>query len=148
MSIKFFYIIANKLYKFGIPILPKLIYYIQFLIFNSSVSYKCKIGNNTVFGYGGIGVVIHERAVIGNGCIIGQNITIGGRSKKYNVPIVGDRVYIGAGARILGDVKIGNNVIVGANAVVINDVPSHSIVAGIPAKVIKTNINVDDFEDF
>lgn len=52
--------------------------------------------------------------------------------------IVEDNVWIGERAVILAGVKIGNNSIIGANAVVTKDVPSYSIVAGVPAKVIKT----------
>jgi serine O-acetyltransferase len=141
------YNVAHMLYKKNIPIIPKLIYYIQFLVFNSSVPYKTKIGKNTKFAYGGIGVVIHERTSIGNNCMLGQSITIGGKSKEYNVPQIGNYVYIAAGARIIGNVKVGNNVIIGANAVVTKDIPDNCIVAGIPAKIIKTNINIHDYED-
>ena len=87
-------------------------------------------------------MVIHARAVIGKNCVIGQCVTIGGRSKHYAVPIIGDNVYIGAGAKILGPVKIGANSVIGAGAVVLNDVPENSIVVGVPAKVIKTNTSV------
>lgn len=54
------------------------------------------------------------------------------------VPTIGDDVYISAGARLLGDITVGDNVIIGANSVVISDVPSNSIVAGVPARVIRT----------
>ena len=52
---------------------------------------------------------------------------------------IGDNVCIGAGACIFGDknIKIGDNAVIGANAVVKNDVPANTIVAGIPARVIK-----------
>ena len=109
------------------------------------ISPSCQIGKNTKFGYGGSGVVIHDRAVIGNDCIIGPGVTIGGRSKKYEVPIVGNGVFLGAGSKILGDIKIGDGAIVGANAVVINDVPSRCITVGIPAKIIKYNIKTEDY---
>lgn len=138
---------AHALYVKKIPMLPKVIYYLEFLIFNSSVPYKCHIGKETKFAYGGIATVIHERAVIGKHCLIGQGVTIGGKSKQYEVPQIGDYVYISAGARIIGNVKIGNNVIVGANAVVTKDVPDHCIVAGVPAKIIRENIRVSDYED-
>ena len=45
--------------------------------------------------------------------------------------------WIGAGAIILPDVTIGEGAVVGAGAVVINDVPPYTVVAGVPAKVIK-----------
>ena len=147
MNLKSFHSIAHRLYKMNVPLLPKLIYYTQFLLFNSSVPYKCKIANGTKFAYGGIGVVIHERTIIGTDCIIGQGITIGGKSKIYNVPKIGNNVYIAAGARILGNVQIGNNVAIGANAVVLNDVPDGCVVAGIPAKIIRTGLTANDIRN-
>lgn len=47
----------------------------------------------------------------------------------------------GAGCKVLGKIKIGNHVIVGANAVVTHDVPDNSVVAGIPARVIRKTKN-------
>ena len=45
--------------------------------------------------------------------------------------------WIGNGARIVGSVTIGKNAVVGANAYVDKDVPDFSVVAGVPAKIIK-----------
>jgi len=50
---------------------------------------------------------------------------------------LGDDCWIGAGAIILPGVKIGKMAIVGAGAVVVKDVEDFSVVAGVPAKVIK-----------
>ena len=90
-------------------------------------------------------VVIHARAKVGKNCVIGTCVTIGGKSHHYEVPVIGDNVYIGSGAKILGPITIGDNVVIGANAVVVKDVPSNCVVAGIPAKVIKTGIKKSDF---
>lgn len=139
------YQIYRWLYLKKIPILPTILSKVAFLIFNSHVPPSTQIGKGTKFGYGGIGVVIHGRTEIGDRCVIGQGITIGGRSKKKEVPRIGNNVYIGAGSRILGDITIGNNVIIGPNAVVIQDIPSNSIAVGIPAKVIREGIEVEDF---
>ena len=46
-------------------------------------------------------------------------------------------VWVGANAVILPGVTIGNHCVVAAGAVVTKDVPPHSLVAGVPAKVIK-----------
>ena len=147
MNLSNFHYFANLLYIKKVPILPKIIYYVQFLLFNSSVPYKCTIGKDTKFAYGGIGVVIHERAIIGHNCMIGQGITIGGKSKEYEVPKIGNYVYISSGVRIIGNVTVGNNVIIGANSVVTKDISDNCIVAGVPAKILKENINIDDYED-
>ena len=51
---------------------------------------------------------------------------------------VGNNVFIGYGAIILPGVTIGDNVIIGAGAVVTRDIPSGSVAAGVPARVLKT----------
>ena len=50
---------------------------------------------------------------------------------------VGHNVWIGYGACILRGVTIGDNAIIGTSAVVTKDVPANSVVAGIPARVIR-----------
>lgn len=54
---------------------------------------------------------------------------------------IGDNVWIGYRAMILKGVTIGEGAVVAANSVVTKDVPPHSIVAGNPAKIIRTKIN-------
>lgn len=104
--------------------------------FNSVVPYSAEIGEGTRFGYGGIGVVIHTKAKIGKNCVISQNVTVGSRGE---IPIIGNNVFLSPGSKCIGG-KIGNNVIVGANAVVTKDVPDNCVVAGVPAKIISTEI--------
>lgn len=58
-----------------------------------------------------------------------------GKTKIAHVTI-GNRVFIGGGSLILPNVTIGDDVIVGAGSIVNKDVPSNSVVAGCPAKVI------------
>lgn len=137
MGIQNFYRVARWMYEKKVPILPKVIYYLQYLIFNCHLPYQATLGKGTVFSYGGIACVIHDRSVIGENCIIGARVTLGGRSGIYEVPILGDNVYVGAGAVIIGNVKVGNNAIIGSNAVVISDVKENEVVAGVPAKHIK-----------
>lgn len=54
-----------------------------------------------------------------------------------NPVIIGDDIWIGANAVILPGVSIGHHSVVAAGAVVTKDVPPHSLVAGVPAKIIK-----------
>lgn len=86
---------------------------------------------------------------IGEHCMIGPNTlitTVGhplspqGRRKKlaYGKPInIGDNVWIGGGCVILPGVTIGDNSVIAAGAVVTKNVPENSVVAGVPARVIK-----------
>ncbi|MCT6903755.1 MAG: 2,3,4,5-tetrahydropyridine-2,6-dicarboxylate N-acetyltransferase, partial [Lactobacillus sp.] len=113
-----------------------------------------EIGKNAVIM---MGAVINIGAEIGENAMIDMNAVLGGRA------IVGANSHIGAGAVIAGvvepasaqPVKIGKNVLIGANAVVLEgvqvgdhavvaagavvtkDVPANSVVAGVPAKIIK-----------
>lgn len=73
-----FYRISRWLYLHHIPFLPKLVTLLIFLIYNSKIPYQAKIGKGTKFGYGGMGVVVHSKAVIGDNCSISQQVTIGG----------------------------------------------------------------------
>ena len=58
---------------------------------------------------------------------------------------IGERCFIGVNAIIMCGVKIGNEVIVGSGAVVTKDVPDNCIVAGNPARIIKTGIKTKHF---
>lgn len=90
--------------------------------------------------------MIHARAVIGKNCMIGSCVTIGGRSGHYEVPVIGDNVQISTGSKILGPVRIGNNVVIGANSTVLKDIPSNCVVVGSPARIIKENIKIEDYQ--
>jgi serine O-acetyltransferase len=135
------YRIGNWFYNHRVPFIPRIIRNLIFLLFNSYIPVSANIGKGSVFAYGAIGVVIHANAHIGQGCVLGQGITIGAAegyiSNKVNkCPIIGDNCYIGAGAKIIGDIRIGNNCQIGASAVVLKDVPDNSVVVGIPARIV------------
>lgn len=134
----FFYRMERWLFLHHIPFLPKLIELLIFLIYNSKIPYQASIGKGTKFGYGGMGVVIHSKAIIGANCIISQQVTIGGGNNRYaGLPVIGDNVYIAKGAIVFGGITIGDHAIVGANAVVTKPVPKKAVVAGVPARIIR-----------
>ncbi|MEO2075930.1 MAG: serine acetyltransferase [Bacillus sp. (in: firmicutes)] len=139
------YKIERWLYLKKVPLLPKIIKGIIYLLHNSSIPYECQMGKNCKFLYGGIGCVISKDTIIGDHVVIGTNVLIGGRSNKVGHPKIGNNVYIATGAKILGDIVISDNVIIGANAVVIKNVPSNCSVGGVPAKILKSNIEVEEY---
>ncbi len=98
------------------------------------MSYKAKVGRGLQFIHFG-GIVVSQDAVIGDNCTIYQCVTLGKTGDK-RAPVIGNNCTFYAGAKVLG-VKVGDNVEVGANAVVLKDCPDNSIVAGVPAKIIK-----------
>lgn len=135
------------------------------------VGERCGLGN-TLFNLSSGDIFIGDRAAFGHNvmCLTGthrfhkgQRVSIwpdyddgsfGG--DKNEVPergrdiTVGDGCFIGSGAILIGPVNIGANSIVCAGAVVTKDVPPHSIIAGIPGKIIGDTrdqlYDVDDSE--
>lgn len=134
-----YYRAAHWFYRHRVPVLPRVLKVLGELIFHCEIPFDAEIGEGLQVAHRGFGIVVHRRAVIGCNCVISPCVTIGGRSGKYEVPRLGNDVFVSFGARILGDVTIGDGVIVGANAVVTHSVPPNSVVAGVPARVIRQN---------
>lgn len=89
------------------------------------------------------GHIIIDKAKLGNYCTLHPGIVIGGKGINDPHPIIGDYVTIYSGVNISGSIEIGDDVIIAPNSVVTKNIPSHSMVAGIPAKIIKTRKNMN-----
>lgn len=107
---------------------------------NCFIPWSVVLPTDTVFPHGLYGIFISQGAILGHGCTVFHQVTIGSNtledSEKYGAPKLGDGVYIGAGAKIIGAVKIGDNVRIGANASVTIDIPSNATVVSAPCRVI------------
>ena len=89
-------------------------------------------------------ISIGHNVVISKGVIIrdSDNHVINNLYDRVSQKIViGDNVWIGMRAIILKGVNIGNGAVIAAGAVVNSDVPDNCIVGGVPAKIIKKDIN-------
>ena len=84
------------------------------------------------------GIVIGETAIIEDDVSIMQAVTLGGTGNESGDrhPKVRRGVLIGPGAHVLGNIEIGAGAHVSAGSVVLKEVPAHTVVAGVPAKVI------------
>ena len=131
------YRMARRLRMRGVPVVPDLLRKAIYYLHSSHIPPEADLGEGTMLGYGGIGVVIHKDAKVGRHCLISHEVTIGGRSGIPGAPVIGDYVRIGAGAKILGNVHVGDFAVIGANAVVVKDVAAGAVVAGIPAKEVR-----------
>ncbi len=98
----------------------------------------CKISDSVIFAHNGLGTVINKNAVIYDDVIIQHHVTIGANNDG-KTPIIKKGVKIGAGAIIIGGIVIGENSQIGAGSVVLKDVEPNTVVAGVPAKVIRKN---------
>ncbi len=117
---------------------------------NIWITHSGKLILNGGFINEGVTITCAKRVIIGNNAHIAREAVIRDYDGHYieettyrtAKPVtIGDNVWIGYRAMILKGVTIGNNSVVAANSVVTKDVPANCIVAGNPAKIIRTNIN-------
>lgn len=84
-------------------------------------------------------IIINPQTRIGENCRIHVGVNIGAHHDK--APRIGNNVYIGPGAIIFGDIEIADNVSIGANATVNKSFTEPNVVvAGTPAKIVKTRV--------
>lgn len=88
------------------------------------------------------GIHIGEESFVANGAVV---LSHDFSRALHQDTYIGKRCFIGANAIIMCGVKIGDEVIVGSGAVVTKDVPSNCIVAGNPARIIRTDIHTNRF---
>ena len=132
---------AHRLYKWHIPLIPRLISYITRIFTGIEIHPGATIGRRFFIDHGE-GVVIGETSIIGDDVLVYQQVTLGGTGKEHGKrhPTVGNNVVIGAGAKILGNIEIGDNVRIGAGSVVIDNVPENSTVVGVPGRVTHRSV--------
>lgn len=91
----------------------------------------------------------YDNITIGNNVAISENFTIwdsdahaivGKETEKTKPIVIGNHVWIGTNVTVLKGVSIGDGAIIAAGSVVTKDVPANALAAGVPAKVIKQNV--------
>jgi serine O-acetyltransferase len=90
----------------------------------------CKLPRTLVIPHP-YGIVIHSQAVLGEGLVLMQQVTIGARNVDDKAPVIEDEVFVGAGAKVLGGIRLGRHCTIGANAVVTRDVVPGATIIGI-----------------
>ncbi|MBE3090283.1 MAG: serine O-acetyltransferase [Actinobacteria bacterium] len=130
--------ITHWLYKHKVPFFPRAISQISRFYTGIEIHPGAEIGRKLFIDHG-MGVVIGETTIIGDGVTLYQGVTLGGTGKERGKrhPTIGNNVVISAGAKVLGSITIGNNVIIGAGAVVIDAVPDDCTVVGVPGRIVK-----------
>ena len=109
-----------------------------------------RIGDRCLIGRG-TAIVGHLAIDIGDDVYTGMNVYITDQNHGYedlNLPIgvqapsekpvtIGSGSWIGSGAVVLPGARIGAHVVVGANSVVRGEIPDHSVVVGVPGRVVR-----------
>ena len=135
------YRFAHRLYKWHIPLIPRVISYITRIITGIEIHPAARIGRRFFIDHGE-GVVIGATTIIGDDVLIYQQVTLGGTGKEQGKrhPTLGNNVIVGAGAKVLGNINIGDFVRIGAGSVVVDNVPDHSTVVGVPGRGVHNKI--------
>lgn len=127
----------------------------QKVVMDHDMTIECRgiliVGSHTVFGHH-VTLGVRESLVIGQDCLIGEMVSIRDHDHGFHdadVPMrrqeslvgsvmIEDDVWIGSKATVTRGVRIGKGAIVGANSVVTGDVAAGVVVAGSPARVVRS----------
>lgn len=127
----------------GIPVLPKLLTYLNVVLFGLEITPKCDIGPGVFFAHP-VGCVIGAWR-IGKNAMIFQGVGLGalrpdmgfGRETRCEI---GDNVVLYAGCKVQGPYRIGDGAVIGANSVVLSSVEPGRTVFGVPARVVPSSV--------
>ena len=117
---------------------------------SARVSSKSSLGEGSIVSVGvivashthlGRHVILNRGALVGHHTEIGDYVTIQPGANVAGACSIGDATYIAMGAVVIDHITIGSHSVVGAGAVVTKDVPDNVMVVGVPAKIVKENIN-------
>jgi serine O-acetyltransferase len=131
------YRVAHQLWKDGRDTLAYLIQSRVSERFGVDIHPAARIGSGIMIDHA-TAVVIGETAVLGDGCSLLHEVTLGGTGVKGGDrhPKIGRGVLIGAGAKVLGNITVGDEAKIASGSVVLKSVPAKCTVAGVPAKPV------------
>lgn len=109
-----------------------------------TIGKRCFLGDEVMLDVRG-GITLEDEVTLSNRVSVVSHINVGYPDHplqqvypmKESPVIIKRGAYLGAGAIILPGVNIGEEAVVGAGAVVTKDVPKRTVVAGVPARVVK-----------
>ncbi|QEA59625.1 2,3,4,5-tetrahydropyridine-2,6-dicarboxylate N-acetyltransferase [Leuconostoc koreense] len=106
------------------------------IMLGAVINIGAEIGANTMID---MGAVLGGRAIVGENSHIGAGAVLAGVIEPASAqPVrVGNNVLVGANAVVIEGVQVGDGAVVAAGAIVTKDVPANTVVAGVPAKIIK-----------
>lgn len=136
---------AHSLYKHHFKLIARIISQLARFLTGVEIHPGATIGRRCFIDHG-MGIIIGETTEIGDDCILYQGVTLGGTGKDEGKrhPTLGDRVMVSSGAKVLGPFKVGNDVKIGSGSVVLNEIPDGCTVVGIPGKIVRRPVPVEE----
>jgi len=130
--------ISHYLWGKGWIVLARFISHLNRFLTGIEIHPAAQIGRGVFIDHG-MGVVIGETAVVGDGCLLYKGVVLGGTTteKTKRHPELGKKVIVGSNACILGNISVGDYARIGSGSVVIKDVPPHSTVVGVPGRIVQ-----------
>ena len=130
------YRIAHVLYRFGIPLIPRIITEMAHSETGIDIHPEATIGTHFAIDHG-TGIVIGSTTIIGSNVKLYQGVTLGAKGFALDEagnpvkgiprhPIVEDNVVVYSNASILGRITIGHDSVIGGNIWITNDLPPYS----------------------
>lgn len=138
---------TSLVYARKLPLVGRLAYYLL-KILGVEIPMGVPIGQNFELVHGGVGVVIHSKAVIGSRVKIYPGVTLGRadihrpiEQSQFVGIVIEEDAILGAGSKILckeGTLTVRRGTVVGANAVLLESTGEDEVWSGIPAKCVGT----------
>lgn len=136
---------TNLVYARQWPLLGPVAYYVLKML-GVEIPRQVPIGQGFELAHGGVGVVIHSRAVVGNRVKVYPGVTLGRADihlpmerSAFEGIVIEDDVILSPGAKVLckeGVLRVARGTLVGANAVLLQSTGEGEIWAGVPARCI------------
>ncbi len=117
---------------------------------SARVSPKSTLGEGSMVSVGSIiaahthlgpHVIVNRGVLIGHHTEIASHVSVQPGANIAGACRIGEGTYIGMGSVVIDRITIGAHSVVGAGAVVTKDVPDNVQVVGVPARIVKENIN-------
>jgi acetyltransferase EpsM len=116
---------------------------------DARVSRTARVGDGSILAAGvvvatqadiGRHVIVNRGCLIGHHTVVGDGVTLSPGANIAGCTRIGPRTYVGMGAMVLDHLTVGESAVIGAGAIVSKDVPDRVQVMGLPARVLRTDV--------